>query len=96
MLTLIFTRLYILQGQAPFRGVKHLLTRGQKEKRQPTKKEDRHTKRKKDRQTNKGQTVERDHRRIIFASLYITIKKMGDIFLSGQKSYFGHIFHLRP
>ena len=50
-------------------------------KRQQTKKEDRHTKRKIDRQINKGQTIERDHREIIFASLYTTIKnKMGDIF----------------
>ena len=48
----------------------------------------------------------RDHRGIIFASLYTIIKnKMGDIFLSGQnqchitgvkKSYFCHTFHLRP
>ena len=73
-------------------------------KRQQTKKEDRHTKRKKDRQINKGQTIERDHREIIFASLYTTMKnKMSDIFLSGQnqcystrvkKSYFGHTFYL--
>ena len=39
-------------------------------KRQQTKKEDR--------QTNKGQTVERDHREIIFASLYTTIKKQNE------------------
>ena len=48
----------------------------------------------------------RDHRGIIFASLYTIIKnKTGDIFLSGQnqyhitgvkKSYFCHTFHLRP
>ena len=28
----------------------------------------------KEKKTNKGQTVERDHREIIFASLYTTIK----------------------
>ena len=48
----------------------------------------------------------RDHRGIIFASLYTIIKnKMGDIFLSRQnqchitgvkKSYFCLTFHLRP
>merc|ERR1711873_189125 len=48
----------------------------------------------------------RDHRGIIFASLYTIIKnKTGNIFLSGQnqchitgvkKSYFCHTFHLSP
>ena len=40
---------------------------------------------KKNRLTNKEQTVKREHRGIIFASLFTIIKnKMGDIFLSGQ------------
>ena len=68
-------------------------------KRHWTKKEDRHTKRKKNRQT-----VEGDHKGIIFASLYTTLKKWVISFYRGQinaivwskKSYFGHTFHLRP
>ena len=51
------------------------------------KKKDRQTKRK-NRQTNKGQSVERDHRVIIFASFNIKYNhkknKKGDNFLSGQ------------
>ena len=60
----------------------------------------------KNRLTNKEQTAKREHRGIIFASLYTIMKnKMGDIFLLGQnqchitevkKSYFCHTFHLRP
>ena len=75
------------------------------QKRQQTKKR-RQTHKKKKRQTDKKRTVERDHRGIIFASLYTIIEnKMGDIFLTGQnqchitgvkKSYFCHTFHLRP
>ena len=42
-------------------------------------------KKKTDTQKEKRQTVERDHRGIIFVSLYTTIKnKMEDIFLLGQ------------
>ena len=38
----------------------------------------------KNRQTNKEQTVERDHRGIIFTSLYTIIKnKIADIFYRG-------------
>ena len=66
----------------------------QKKKRkiQLTKRKRRQTdekKRKNDRQTNKGHTVERDHRGIIFAFFNTIIKnKMGDIFLLALKNLF--------
>ena len=49
-------------------------TKRKKDSRQKEK-EDRQTKIKKNRQTNKEQTVDRDHKVIIFASLYTIIKK---------------------
>ena len=78
-----------------------------KRKKQTNKKKRRQTylkKKKSDREIKDREL--RDHRGIIFASLFTIIKnKMGDIFLSGQnkchitgvkKSYFCHTFHLRP
>ena len=64
----------------------------QKKKRkiQLTKRKRRQTdekKRKNDRQTNKGHTVERDHRGIIFASFFTIIKKQnGSYLFIGAKS----------
>ena len=58
-----------------------------KKKRQLTKRKRREADKKKKRQTNKEHIVERDHRGIIFASLYTIIKKQNWSYLFiGAKS----------
>ena len=59
-----------------------------RKKKKSYKKEDRQIGRhKKDRNSDKGQIAERDHRGIIFASLYTTIKKQNGWYLFiGAKS----------